>query len=272
MQDTESNASTDTKGRRGEERAWGAHVAGLRASYHRHLAQHPELKDAVIEALLDPSVVDTPANWRNWEIPNEIETLLVRLKLGPDLDVALDSAFLTAEKIRVPSFAVLNKRREGAKTDEDKQALLAKLLRDTHGRYAERRSERAERRVVAWRMALLGGGVALVFVGLFVALGAEFIFASPLSIGLGHFAFQKYNLVVCIFFGFLGAFLSRLMAFHSTSRDISVEDLLSGYAWHFLMVRFRSRSLSGDLGGPAGRGTLPHACSRRRLWSALGLV
>jgi hypothetical protein len=237
MQDTESNASTDTKGRRGEERAWGAHVAGLRASYHRHLAQHPELKDAVIEALLDPSVVDTPANWRNWEIPNEIETLLVRLKLGPDLDVALDSAFLTAEKIRVPSFAVLNKRREGAKTDEDKQALLAKLLRDTHGRYAERRSERAERRVVAWRMALLGGGVALVFVGLFVALGAEFIFASPLSIGLGHFAFQKYNLVVCIFFGFLGAFLSRLMAFHSTSRDISVEDLLSGYAWHFLMVR-----------------------------------
>ena len=237
MQDTESDASTDSKGRRGEERAWAAHVAGLRASYHRHLGQHPDKANPRIDGLFDPAIIDAPGNWRNWEIPNEIEILLVQLKTGPDLDVALDSAFLTAEKIAVPSFAPLNKRRDGLKTDEDKQALLAKLLRDTHNRYAERRSERAERRDVAWRMALLGAGVALVFVGLFLVLGAEIIFASPLSIGLGHFAFQKYNLVVCIFFGFLGAFLSRLMAFHSTSRDLSVEDLLGGYAWHFLMVR-----------------------------------
>ena len=237
MQDSESTATTDSKGRRGEERAWGAHMAGLRASYHRHLAQHPDRKDLRIEALLDPKVTDLAENWRNWEIPNEIEILLVQLKLGADLEVALDSAFLTAEKIAVPSFAVLLKRREAQATDDAKQALLAKLLRDIHNRYAERRSERAERRDVAWRMALLGAGVALVFVGLFLVLGAEIIFASPLSIGLGHFAFQKYNLVVCIFFGFLGAFLSRLMAFHSTSRDLSVEDLLGGYAWHFLMVR-----------------------------------
>lgn len=237
MQDTEGNARTDSKGRRGEERAWAAHIAGLRSSYHRHLAQRPDLKDSRIEALLDPKVVDAPENWRDWEIPNEIEILLVQMKFGADLEVALDSAFLTAEKIAVPSFQILKKRRETSLDDPARQALLAKLLRDTHNRYAERRSERAERRVVAWRLALLGGVVALVFVGLFLVLGADFIFASPLSVGLGHFALQKYNLVVCIFFGFLGAFLSRLMAFHSASGKLTFEDLDSGYAWHFLLVR-----------------------------------
>lgn len=237
MQESESTARTDSKGRRGEERAWAAHMAGLRASYHRHLLQHPTKQDKQIESLLDPTVVDQRENWRNWEIPNEIEILLVQLKTGADLDVALDSAFLTAEKIGVPSVVILAKRRDPQATDEAKQALLAKLLRDTHNRYAERRSERAERRVVAWRMALLGAGVATVFVGMFLALGAEIIFASPLSIGLGHFALQKYNFVVCIFFGFLGAFLSRLMAFHSTSGKLSFEDLEGGYAWHFLLVR-----------------------------------
>jgi hypothetical protein len=134
MQDTDSTATTDSRGRRGEERAWAAHMAGLRASYHRHLAQHPDKADKRIEELLDPKVVDQPANWRNWEIPNEIEILLVQMKLGADLDVALDSAFLTAEKIVVPSFAVLAKRRDALASDEAKQALLAKLLRDTHNR------------------------------------------------------------------------------------------------------------------------------------------
>jgi hypothetical protein len=237
MQDSDSTAFTDSKGRRGEERAWAAHIAGLRASYHRHLLQPGNMPNDQIESLLAPVIVDAPENWRNWEIPNEIETLLVQMKTGQDLEVALDSAFLTAEKIGVPSFAVLKQRLTKADNDSSRQALLAKLLRDSHNRYAERRSERAERREVAWRLALLGGVVALVFVGLFLALGADFIFASPLSIGLGHFALQKYNLVVCIFFGFLGAFLSRLMAFHSTSGKLSYDDLESGYAWHFLLVR-----------------------------------
>lgn len=236
MHISESNASTDYNGRRGEERSWAAHMAGLQSSYNRHRLQVDRRIDRIDE-LLDPKVTTQPENWRNWEIPNEIEILLVQLKQGPELDVALDSAFPTAEKIGVSSFPMLKQRLAKAETDEAKQALLAKLLRYTHTRYSERRSERDERREVAWRLALLGGAVALVFVGLFVALGAEIIFASPLSIGLNQFAFQKYNLVVCIFFGFLGAFLSRLMAFHSKANVLSFEDLESGYAWHFLLVR-----------------------------------
>ncbi len=242
MQDSESTATTDSKGRRGEERAWGAHMAGLRASYHRHLAQHPDRKDLRIEALLDPKVIDLAENWRNWEIPNEIEILLVQLKLGADLEVALDSAFLTAEKISVPTFTVLAKRREAQATDEAKQALLAKLLRDTHTRYAERRSERAERARVAKRMTYLGFGLTAVIVGVFLILGTGWFAVAVEKMPFTDLV--KYNLIVTTFFGFLGAYLSRLIAFQNTAVSLSVDDLENGYSWHFLMVRLLVGGLS----------------------------
>ena len=242
MQDSESTATTDSKGRRGEERAWGAHMAGLRASYHRHLAQHPERKDLRIEALLDPKVTDLAENWRNWEIPNEIEILLVQLKLGADLEVALDSAFLTAEKIAVPSFAVLLKRREAQATDDAKQALLAKLLRDIHNRYAERRSERGERARVAKRMTYLGFGLTGVIIGVFLILGTGWFAVAVEKMPFTDLV--KYNLIVTTFFGFLGAYLSRLIAFQNTAVKLSVDDLENGYSWHFLMVRLLVGGLS----------------------------
>jgi hypothetical protein len=242
MQDTDSTATTDSRGRRGEERAWAAHMAGLRASYHRHLAQHPDKADKRIEELLDPKVVDQPANWRNWEIPNEIEILLVQMKLGADLDVALDSAFLTAEKIVVPSFAVLAKRRDALASDEAKQALLAKLLRDTHNRYAARRSERAERAHVARRMTYLGFGLTAVIVGVFLILGTGWFAVAVEKMPFTDLV--KYNLIVTTFFGFLGAYLSRLIAFQNTAVALSVDDLENGYSWHFLMVRLLVGGLS----------------------------
>ena len=242
MLDAENTAATDSKGRRGEERAWGAHMAGLRASYHRHVLQHPDRQDKRIEALLDPAVVDQSANWRNWEIPNEIEILLVQLKLGADLDVALDSAFLTAEKIAVPSWAVLAKRRDPQASDEAKQALLAKLLRDTHNRYAERRSERAERAHVARRMTYLGFGLTGVIVGVFLVLGTGWFAVAVEKMPFTDLV--KYNLIVTTFFGFLGAYLSRLIAFQNTAVALSVDDLENGYSWHFLMVRLLVGGLS----------------------------
>lgn len=242
MQDTDSTATTDSRGRRGEERAWAAHMAGLRASYHRHLAQHPDKADKRIEELLDPKIVDQPANWRNWEIPNEIEILLVQMKLGADLDVALDSAFLTAEKIVVPSFAVLAKRRDALASDEAKQALLAKLLRDTHNRYAARRSERAERAHVARRMTYLGFGLTAVIVGVFLILGTGWFAVAVEKMPFTDLV--KYNLIVTTFFGFLGAYLSRLIAFQNTAVALSVDDLENGYSWHFLMVRLLVGGLS----------------------------
>jgi hypothetical protein len=242
MQESDSSAVTDSKGRRGEERAWAAHMAGLRASYHRHIAQHPTLKDTRIEDLLAPRITDQPENWRNWEIPNEIEILLVQLKLGADLDVALDSALLTAERIAVPSFALLNKRRDAALDEPSKQALLAKLLRDTHNRYAARRSERAERAQVARRMTYLGLGLTAVIVGVFVVLGTGWFAVAVDKVPFTDLV--KYNLIVTTFFGFLGAFMSRLIAFQNTATALSVDDLENGYSWQFLMVRLLVGGLS----------------------------
>jgi hypothetical protein len=242
MQEPASNASTDSKGRRGEERAWAAHMAGLRASYHRHLGQAPTLKDPRIEDLLDAKVTDAAENWRNWEIPNEIEILLVQLKLGPELDVALDSAFFTAEKIAVPSYPLLSRHRDSATSDPGKQALLAKLLRDTHNRYAARRSERAERAQVARRMTYLGLGLTLAIVGVFIVLGTGWFAVAVEKMPFTDLV--KYNLIVTTFFGFLGAFMSRLVAFQNTAPSLSVDDMENGYSWQFLMVRLLVGGLS----------------------------
>jgi hypothetical protein len=226
----------------GMQRAWYAHMTGLRASYNRHVADNPAMKDPRIELLLDPKASDHAGNATNWAIPNEIEILLVRLKTGDDLEVALDSAFTTAEKIGVPSFAVLSKRRETSTTEAAKQAVLAKILRDTHNRYAARRSERAARRIVANRMTWLGFGLTGAIVGVFVVLGTSWF---SVLVDKERFTdLARYNLCVTTFFGFLGAYLSRLIAFQNTASQLSYDELENGYSWHFLMIRLLVGGLS----------------------------
>lgn len=234
----------------GMERAWYAHMAGLRSSYNRAVTANPMLRDPRIDTLLDPTASDHARNATNWTIPNEIEILLVRLKLGADLEVALDSAFNTAQTILVPTAAVLAKRREMAASDDDKQAVLAKLLRDTHNRHAARRSERVARRGVANRMTKLGFGLTVVIAGSFILFGSE---ALRNLIGLPVFDpnkinpfadLVKYNLCVTTFFGFLGAYLSRLIAFQKSAPLLSYEELENSYSWNFLMVRLLVGGLS----------------------------
>lgn len=226
----------------GMQRAWYAHMTGLRASYNRHKADAPTLADPRIELLLDPLKSDHAHNATNWAIPNEIEILLVRLKKGGDLEVALDSAFTTAEAIAVPSVAVLALRRKEAKDEAEKQAILAKLLRDTHNRYAARRSERTARRQAALRLARLGLGLTGAVVAVLIGLGYGLILGDGTA--LGYHLLAKYNLCVTTFFGFLGAYLSRLIAFQSGAAKLSYEDLENGYDWHFLLVRLLVGGLS----------------------------
>lgn len=234
----------------GMERAWYAHLAGLRSSYNRAVTANPMLRDPRIDTLLDPTLSDHARNATNWTIPNEIEILLVRLKTGADLEVALDSAFTTAQAIMVPSATALAKRRESAASDDDRQAVLAKLLRDTHNRYAARRSERVARRSVANRMTKLGFGLTTVIVGTFILFGSATLRS---FLGLPVFDPREmnpfadlvtYNLCVTTFFGFLGAYLSRLIAFQKSAPLLSYEELENGYSWNFLMVRLLVGGLS----------------------------
>jgi hypothetical protein len=233
---------SEAAGQKGDQRAWIAHMAGLQASYTRHVKQDPGRKDPRIEELLTTTLNGHSGQSPNWAIPNEIEILLVQLKTGADLEVALDSALLTAERIAVPSFAALNARRKGFEKEEEKQALLAKLLRDTHNRYAARRSERVERTAAAKRMAWLGGGLTAVVIGALVVLGVGIKVSGDTA--LGYELLSKYNICVTTFFGFLGAYLSRLIAFKNGAAQLSFDDLENGYAWHFLFVRLLVGGLS----------------------------
>lgn len=229
----------------GHKRAWDAHMAGLRASYARHVTQNEKLRSPRIDELLDPTKTCHTGNPPDWNIPNEIEILLVQLKTGPDLDVALDSALLTAEKIGVPSFATLSKRREGLEVDNEKQALLAKLLRDTHNRYAARRLEREERWKAAGRMARLGAILTGLVVAILIVLGLEPNFTLwGTAYRLDHLALARQNTVVCVFFGILGAYLSRLIAFQNGSAKLSYDDLRYGYSGKYLFVRLLVGALS----------------------------
>ena len=229
----------------GARRAWAAHMAGLRASYERHKTQGQKDASGRIEELLDLKKTGKTADPPDWNIPNEIEILLVQLKTGADLDVALDSAFLTAEKIGVPSFAILSKRREGVTDEGAKQALLAKLLRDTHNRFAERRLEREERWKAASRMARLGALLTGLVVAILIVLGLEpdFTFWGT-AYKLDHLALARQNTIVCVFFGVLGAYLSRLIAFQNGSPKLSYDDLRYGYSGKYLFVRLLVGALS----------------------------
>jgi hypothetical protein len=219
----------------GMARAWYAHMAGLKATYHRLTAANPALIDQRIQILLDPQASAHKDNDTNWAIPNEIEILLARLLPPGEIDSELDSAFATADRISVPSRDALRKRAAAAMLPDEKQAVLATLLRDTHNRFAQRRSERVARKIVADRMTKLGFGLTGLIVVVFCALGSG-IFTQ--TVGNNQLELLvKYNLLVTTFFGFLGAYLSRLIAFQTNGALLGFDDLENGYSWHFLMVR-----------------------------------
>ncbi|MGL4238174.1 hypothetical protein, partial [Tabrizicola sp.] len=181
-------------------------------------------------------------NDTNWAIPNEIEILLVHILPPPELDAELESAFATASRIAVPSREGLKRRAEAAVGPDDKRAVLATLLRDTHTRFAARRSERVARQIVARRLARLGLGLTLAIVAVLVILGYGVEISEDTE--LGYHLLAKYNLCVTTFFGFLGAYLSRLIAFQNGAGRLSFDDLENGYAWHFLLVRLLVGGLS----------------------------
>lgn len=214
----------------GATRALSSRMAALNAGYQRLLAQDPTRRSPRIEDLLQTSM---PADW---SVPNEIEILLSPMLTGADLDMELDHALLKAAQLDVPALGDLDKRREGLARDAEKQALLARLLRDIHLRYAARQSERIERRRAAGRLARLGfllaGGLVAILVG------------PGLATGDGQQVLAQYNLALTTAFGVLGAYLSRLLAFQNGAARLSVDDLENGYAWHVLLLRLMVGGLS----------------------------
>lgn len=229
----------------GMQRAWHAHLSGLKATYHRLVAGNPAHRDPRIDLLIDPMASAHKDNDTNWAIPNEIEILLVRLLSPAEVEAQLESALATADRIAVPSREGLRKQAAAATTPDAKQAVLTALLRDTHSRFAARRSERNARRIVAVRMARLGFGLTGGVVAVFLLLGYGVRLSGDAT--LGYHLLAKYNLCVTTFFGFLGAYLSRLIAFQNGAPQLSFDDLENGYAWHFLLVRLLVGGLSALL-------------------------
>jgi hypothetical protein len=222
----------------GMSRAWHAHMAGLQATYHRLTSLPGGQHNPQIGMLLSPNVRNEPKSVGNWAIPNEIESLLARLYPPAELEAELESAFATADRIAVPSRDGLRKRAAAATVPEEKSAVLATLLRDTHLRFSARRSERVARRIVALRMAKLG----FYLTGLLVLVLLVFGFQPEFKVnGMRHVLdyadLAKHNTIVCVFFGVLGAYLSRLIAFQNNAASQSFDDLENGYAAHFIFVR-----------------------------------
>lgn len=220
----------------GAQRAWSARMAALGSSYHRLLGLDPSRRSARIEDLL-PAVA-APSLPPDWSIPNEVEILLLPMLIGPELDLALDSALAAAGQYGVPTLAALSRRRESLVRDDEKQALLAQILRDTHLRRAARQSERIERRKAAGRLARLGFVLTPCLIAALVGLG------SGVDGQAGHHLLAQYNLALTTAFGVLGAYLSRLVAFQNGAALLSVDDLENGYAWHVLLLRLLVGGLS----------------------------
>lgn len=214
----------------------------LDSIYYRLIAMPGGQRDPRSDMLIDPVATDHKANATNWAIPNKIGILLVRLLPERELLAELEDANATAERIAVPSRTALKRMADAAQQIDERQAVSATLLRDTHNRYAARRSERVARYLVANRLTWLGLGLTGALVVIFVLLGtgwfAEVMDKRPFA------DLVKCSLCVPTFFGFLGAYLSRLIAFQNSAAMIGFDERENANSRHFLMVRLLVGGLS----------------------------
>lgn len=215
-------------------RAWTSRMADLRASYHRLLTQDALRQSVRLDELFARPAGQVP----DWAVPDEIEILLAGGLTGPDLDLALDAAVRTGQRIGAPPLPDLARRRDAALGDADRQALLVRLLRDVQARQASRAAERRERRIAAGRMARLGFGLGGALVAVLAGIGLGV--APEGTAGL----LTRYKLCLMTGFGVLGAYLSRLIAFQTGAAQLGLDDLEAGYAWHVLLLRLLVGGLS----------------------------
>ncbi|QYK40560.1 MAG: hypothetical protein KF887_14190 [Paracoccaceae bacterium] len=229
--------------------AWMALMAGLAVDYDLMKPAMPGASDARIAALL--AIADDPAHPRHgrYAVANEIERRLAGHADAARLSAMSVVQLARAERIGVPGHAALADRIRAAEEagDADRQrALVLALFDQVHRRFVDRRSERRCRSEVAmrlcqWGFLLLGGALLLLLVGFIYSRFPQHLppgIAGPPGLAPTMFdVIGKWHVTALVWFGFFGAFFSRLIAFQTHAGAMTWDDLHKGYRHRVLIVR-----------------------------------
>ena len=215
-------------------------------------------RDPKIDELLNP---DRPR--ATWEALYEAEQRLAALM--PDIEVRAEATrrFLEADKLGVPSSKALKDNFDAAQTAEERLATFLCLLDDLQFRYVKRALDRTTRKSIGKRLNYLGMVLILPMV-----LSLLYIFLNNQSP-----AVTKYHFIVVIYFGMVGAYLSRMYAFQGAVDTLDYDALKSNFPLWNVFVRLIMGVIGAILmylliiGGLLGGQLFPSA-TIKELWTA----
>jgi len=207
------------------------------------LQEGREPKKAVgVEARIAALLAECKAHYDDWDEywrrAFEIEQLMATLLDEPSLLAETPRRLLEAEKLKVPSTRTHDKNWEEAKAlphagaDERAErlerlrAIYSTLLDDLHWAYGKRRLDRAARRGAARPIALYA--IALAAIAILVQIALSYcVNVSP----------QLGGVLTALTFGALGAFFSRLRAFHAAFASLDYDQIGASYRWESIAIR-----------------------------------
>ncbi|MGQ0564574.1 MAG: hypothetical protein ACT4OK_05830 [Gemmobacter sp.] len=234
--------------------AWLALMSSLQVDFDLLVARLEEGKKLPVQdqiaGLLKIASDTGHARFGQYAVPNEIERLIVGCADGPHLSATAVSQLQKGAANGASGLDALAARiktaEDGGKTEELRAFVLA-LTDVVQRRYVARKSERDARSMIAKRLCLWG--VGLLCVALLLLL-AGFIYSKmvadalppdvqgPLRPAVSMFqVIGKWHLTALIYFGFFGAFFSRLIAFQMHSGAMTWDDMHRGYRHEVLIVR-----------------------------------
>ena len=164
-----------------------------------------------------------------WDALYEAEQRLIASMPDEEISAEATRRFVEAEKFQVPSLAAINEAYKAARDDEPmkRAAQFRVLLDDLQWKYAKRRLDRATRTRAARALNVVGTLLVLLTVAFLAWLSLR----SPTDVGALH------QILMVVIFGLVGAFFSRMIAFHSQAETLDYDRIVSAFQMRYILIR-----------------------------------
>lgn len=206
---------------------WRCYKLGIDVANGRHNRREADGTAVPIDPEIDLLLVGPEEREPTFERLYEAEQRLARLL--PDAEVQADLArrLVEAERVEVASVSVLRAAFEAASTPEARRAVYGALLDDLHFRYLRRSQDRATRSRTARLLILLGYALILPAIATLAWLLQK---GDIRLLDQAHF-------VLVIWFGMIGAYLSRMIALQRVMTTIDHDTMVTEFSLWTVGVR-----------------------------------
>lgn len=179
-------------------------------------------KDPSITALLSAARSD------GWFSLYEAEQRLAVLMTDDQIKAEAVRRFEEANRLGVASAPALHKQYQGTEIMAERRAVFTDLLDDVHFAYSKRRLDRSTRKKSA----------QLFYVsGLFVLAPLLVFLVLPFFFNITSVPNHTAQIAVVLYFGILGAYFSRIIAFQSSLDRLDYDTLVRDYSGWSLTIR-----------------------------------